>query len=101
MSDFVMPEEKRMSRNWLNLRFSVGMVPYLYMLARLALAFEWALLCLGCERKCFFVFLDEPTLFGAADMKLSFVEKPCFMLYLPPRAWGDLIYRLGKIPAYS
>ena len=72
-----MPEENKMSRNWLNLRFSVGIVPCLYMLVLFAIALEYALLCLGCDEKCFaFVFLEDPTLFGAADRKLSSVDWP-------------------------
>ena len=38
-----MPEENRMSRNWLNFRFYVGMVPCLYILVLFAIAFEYAL----------------------------------------------------------
>ena len=67
-----------MSKNWLNLRFSVGIIPYLYMLCRFGFkTFDLCLWCFGYDRKYLsFVLRDEPTLLGAADMKLSTVDWP-------------------------
>ena len=72
------------------MRLSVGMVPYLYILARFAFALE-------CARPCFcyvknlplLAFLEEPTLLGAAERKLSSVAFPLMYLELP--VGGDFI----------
>ena len=79
------------------MRFSVGIVPCLYMLVLFAIALEYALVCFGfCEEKCFApVFLEDPTLFGAADRKLSSVDWPSWFYLV--RVCGDLIYKLGRM----
>jgi hypothetical protein len=87
-----MPEVKRMSKNWLNLRFSVGIVPLAYLLVILALvptAFELARLCFVEKNLFLFEFLDE-TLFSPAEMKESSVAWPLSLLPISGSA-GALI----------
>jgi len=87
-----MPEVNKMSRNWLNLMFSVGMMPYRYLLVMFFIpVFEWARWCLAVKKRFLFVFREVcPALFKLADMKLSSVACGLAGLLELPRV-GTLI----------
>lgn len=88
-----MPDVNRISRNWLNLRLSVGIVPCLYRLfmALWPAVIELALLCFAVKN--LLEFRDEATLLS---MKLSSVASSFFALLEVPRV-GALIWRSGSV----